>query len=29
MRTMYAHGMLKALDGLTSVEEVIRVTREA
>ena len=29
MRTMYAHGIIKALDGVTTVEEVIRVTREA
>ncbi|HSR72826.1 MAG TPA: type II secretion system protein GspE, partial [Kiloniellales bacterium] len=29
MRTMYDDGMLKALAGLTTVEEVLRVTREA
>ncbi|HEY3912312.1 MAG TPA: type II secretion system ATPase GspE [Stellaceae bacterium] len=28
MRTMYAHGISKALAGVTTVEEVIRVTRE-
>jgi general secretion pathway protein E len=28
MRTMYAHGIIKALEGVTTVEEVIRVTRE-
>jgi general secretion pathway protein E len=28
MRTMYAHGLIKALDGVTTIEEVIRVTRE-
>ncbi|MBY6205938.1 type II secretion system ATPase GspE [Halomonas denitrificans] len=29
MRTMYQDGMLKALNGVTSVEEVLRVTQEA
>jgi len=29
MRTMYQDGMLKALDGVTSAEEVLRVTQEA
>ena len=29
MRTMYQDGMLKALQGLTSAEEVLRVTQEA
>ncbi|MGB0514222.1 MAG: type II secretion system protein GspE, partial [Wenzhouxiangellaceae bacterium] len=29
MRTMYQDGMLKALQGLTSPEEVLRVTQEA
>ncbi len=29
MRTMYDDGMAKALDGLTTVEEVLRVTRDA
>jgi general secretion pathway protein E len=28
MQTMYAHGMKKALDGITTIEEVIRVTRD-
>jgi len=28
MRTMYDDGMAKALDGLTTVEEVLRVTRD-
>jgi len=28
MQTMHAHGMKKALDGITTIEEVIRVTRE-
>jgi len=28
MRTMYQDGMLKALDGTTTVEEVLRVTRD-
>ncbi|MGE5269583.1 MAG: type II secretion system ATPase GspE, partial [Thiohalocapsa sp.] len=28
MQTMYAHGMRKALAGITTVEEVLRVTRE-
>src|SRR5215469_12967040 len=28
MRTMYQDGLLKALDGLTTVEEVLRVTRD-
>ena len=28
MRTMYDDGMVKALDGLTTVEEVLRVTRD-
>ena len=28
MRTMYLDGLLKALDGLTTVEEVLRVTRD-
>jgi len=28
MRTMYEDGLRKALDGMTSIEEVIRVTRE-
>jgi general secretion pathway protein E len=29
MRTMYDDGMAKALDGVTTVEEVLRVTRDA
>ena len=29
MRTMYAHGLAKALEGVTSIEEVIRVTHDA
>ena len=29
MRTMYLDGMVKALRGETTVEEVLRVTREA
>ena len=29
MRTMYDDGMSKALDGVTTVEEVLRVTRDA
>jgi general secretion pathway protein E len=29
MRTMFAHGIIKALDGATTIKEVIRVTREA
>ncbi len=29
MRTMYSDGMLKALNGTTSVEEVLRVTQES
>ncbi len=29
MRTMYQDGMLKALNGVTSIEEVLRVTQEA
>jgi general secretion pathway protein E len=28
MQTMYAHGMKKALTGVTTIEEVIRVTRD-
>ena len=28
MQTMYAHGMRKALAGITTIEEVFRVTRE-
>ncbi len=28
MRTMYGHGMAKALAGVTSIEEVLRVSRE-
>ena len=28
MRTMYDDGMQKALSGLTTVEEVLRVTRD-
>jgi general secretion pathway protein E len=28
MQTMYAHGMRKALAGITTIEEVLRVTRE-
>ncbi len=28
MRTMYDDGMAKALDGLTTVEEILRVTRD-
>jgi general secretion pathway protein E len=28
MQTMYAHGMKKALAGITTIEEVIRVTRD-
>ena len=29
MRTLYDDGMRKALAGLTSIEEVLRVTRES
>jgi general secretion pathway protein E len=29
MQTMYAHGIKKALAGITTIEEVIRVTRDA
>ena len=29
MRTMYQDGLLKCLGGVTSVEEVLRVTQEA
>ena len=29
MRTMYQDGLLKCLRGVTSVEEVLRVTQEA
>jgi general secretion pathway protein E len=29
MTTMYEDGILKALQGLTSIEEVMRVTNEA
>ena len=29
MRTMYQDGLLKCLAGITSVEEVLRVTQEA
>jgi len=28
MQSMYAHGIKKALGGITTIEEVIRVTRE-
>jgi len=28
MQTMYAHGIKKVLDGITTIEEVIRVTRD-
>jgi general secretion pathway protein E len=28
METMYQHGLRKCLAGLTSVEEVVRVTRD-
>jgi len=28
MRTMYDDGMIKALAGMTTVEEVLRVTRD-
>jgi len=28
MRTMYQDGLLKALDGTTTLEEVLRVTRD-
>jgi general secretion pathway protein E len=28
MQTMYAHGMKKALAGITTIEEVVRVTRD-
>ncbi len=28
MRTMFDDGMLKALDGVTTIEEVLRVTRD-
>jgi general secretion pathway protein E len=28
MQTMYAHGMVKVRAGITTMEEVIRVTRE-
>jgi len=28
MRTMYQDGLLKALDGTTTIEEVLRVTRD-
>ena len=29
MRTMYEDGLLKAMQGLTTIEEVLRVTQEA
>jgi general secretion pathway protein E len=29
MRTMYQDGMIKALEGATSAEEVLRVTQES
>ena len=29
MRTMYEDGLAKALQGLTTIEEVLRVTQEA
>ena len=29
MQTMYVHGMRKSLAGVTTIEEVMRVTREA
>ena len=29
MRTLYEDGMLKVVRGITSLEEVLRVTREA
>jgi general secretion pathway protein E len=29
MRTLYADALAKAADGVTSLEEVLRVTREA
>ena len=28
MRTMYEDGLLKAMQGLTTIEEVLRVTQE-
>jgi len=28
MRTMYQDGLLKVLDGTTTIEEVLRVTRD-
>jgi general secretion pathway protein E len=28
MRTMYEDGMVKALQGVTTIEEVLRVTQE-
>jgi general secretion pathway protein E len=28
MQTMYVHGLRKALAGITTIEEVLRVTRE-
>ena len=29
MRTMYEDGLIKALRGITTIEEVLRVTRES
>jgi general secretion pathway protein E len=29
MRTMYEDGLVKALEGVTTIEEVLRVTQEA
>jgi general secretion pathway protein E len=29
MQTMYAHGLRKALRGITTIEEVIRVTHDS
>ena len=29
MRTMYEDGLIKAMQGLTTIEEVLRVTQEA
>jgi general secretion pathway protein E len=29
MRTMYEDGLLKAMQGVTTIEEVLRVTQEA
>ncbi len=29
MRTMYEDGLIKAMQGITTIEEVLRVTQEA